>query len=158
VWVRCEELQAKEIDVTHQVHAVTRTGHQADIADRVQRAQFVKRQALMHKVYRHKLDSAETSVDTTDELVDGCAQILVLLDVLSRRHGKLNKDNLSDPLWVLSEEEFKSMELLRNAFDIIKPIDPDDDLDAIEALLKGCDALLNGFFLQVLRVQRLPVS
>ena len=108
----------------------------------------------MHKVYRHKLDSAETSVDTTDELVDGCAQILVLLDVLSRGHGKLNKDNLSDPLWVLSEEEFKCMELLRNAFDIIKPIDPDDDLDAIEALLKGCDALLNGFFLQVLRVQK----
>jgi hypothetical protein len=112
----------------------------------------------MHKVYRHKLDSTETSVDTTDQLVDGCTQILVLLDVLSRGHGKLNKDNLSDPLWVLSEEEFKCMELLRNAFDIIKPIDPDDDLDAIEALLKGCDALLNGFFLQVLRVQKLPVS
>jgi hypothetical protein len=104
----------------------------------------------MHKVYGHKLDGAETSIDATDELVACCAQILILLDILTRRHGKLRKHNLSDPLWVLSEEEFKCMKLLRNALDIIKSIDPDNDLHAIESLLKSMNALLNGLFLQIL--------
>jgi hypothetical protein len=141
--------------VTHQVHAVAGTGHQADIANRVQRAQFIKCQALMHKVNRHKLDSAETAIDTTNEFVDCCAQILVLLDILSRGHSELHKDNLSDPFWVLSEEELKCMELLRNTLDIIKPVDADDDFHAVKALLKGSDTLLNGLFLQVLWVQKI---
>jgi len=108
----------------------------------------------MHEVYRHKLNGAETSVDTTNELVYSCAQILVLLDVLSRGHGELHKDDLSNPLRVLGEEEFKCVELLRNALDIVKSVDTDDDLDAVETLLKGSDTLLNGLFLQVLRVKK----
>ena len=60
----------------------------------------------MHEVYRHKLDGAETSVDTPDELVYSCPQILVFLDILSRGHSELRKDNLSNPLRVLGEEEF----------------------------------------------------
>lgn len=109
----------------------------------------------MHKVNRHKLDSAETAIDTTNEFVDCCAQILVLLDILSRGHSELHKDNLSDPFWVLSEEELKCMELLRNTLDIIKPVDADDDFHAVKALLKGSDTLLNGLFLQVLWVQKI---
>lgn len=109
----------------------------------------------MHEVYRHKLNGAETSVDTTNELVYSCAQILVLLDVLSRGHGELHKDDFSDPLRVLGEEEFKCVELLRNALDVVKSVDTDDDLDAVEALLKGSDTLLNGLFLQVLRVKEI---
>ncbi len=128
------------------------------IADRVQRAQFIKRQALVHEVYRHKLNGAETSVDTTNELVYSCAQVLVLLDVLSRGHGELRKDDLPNPLRVLGEEEFECMELLRNALDIVKSVDTDDDLDAIEALLKGSNTLLNGLLLQVLRVKKYTVS
>ena len=61
----------------------------------------------MHKVYRHKLHSPETSIDTTDKLVDSCAQILVLLYILSGGNSKLHKDDLPDPLWVLGEEEFE---------------------------------------------------
>ena len=101
----------------------------------------------MHKVYRHELDSSETSVDTTDELVDSCAQVLVLLDVLSGGYSKLCKNDLSDPLWVLSEEELERVELLGDALDIVKTIDADDDLDAVEALLEGCDPLLDGLLL-----------
>jgi hypothetical protein len=138
--------QAEKL-ITHQVHAVTRAGYQADIADCIQRAQFVKGQALMHKVYRHELDSSETTIDATDELVDSCAQVLVLLYVLSGRDSKLRKDNLPNPLWVLSEEELESVELLRNALDIVKAVDADDDLDTVEALLEGSDTLLNGLFL-----------
>ena len=137
----------------HQVHTVARAGHQADIADRVQRTELVKRQALMHKVNRHKLDRAEASIDATDEFVDCGAQILVLFDVLTRRHSELCKDDFSNPLWVLGEEELESMELLGHALDIIESVYADDDLDAVEALFKSSNALLNGLFLQVLYVQ-----
>jgi len=58
----------------------------------------------------------------------------------------------------LGEEEFECMELLRNALDIVKSVDTDDDLDAIEALLKGSNTLLNGLLLQVLRVKKYTVS
>jgi hypothetical protein len=54
----------------------------------------------------------------------------------------------------LGEEEFKCVKLLRNTLDIVKPVDTDDDLDAVEALLKGSNTLLNGLFLQVLRVKK----
>lgn len=55
---------------------------------------------------------------------------------------------------MLGEEEFKCVKLLRNTLDIVKPVDTDDDLDAVEALFKGSDTLLNGLFLQVLRVKK----
>jgi hypothetical protein len=109
----------------------------------------------MHKVYRHKLDSAETSVDAADEFVYSCAQILVFLDILSRWHSELCEDDLSNPFWMLSEEELECVELLGNALDVIESIDTDDDLNAIEALLKCSDTFLNRFFLQILRVQSL---
>jgi hypothetical protein len=112
----------------------------------------------MHEVYRHKLNGAETSVDTTNELVYSRAQVLVLLDVLSRGHGELCKDDLSNPLRVLCEEEFECVELLRNTLDIVKSVDTDDDLNAVEALLEGSDALLNGLLLQVLWAKKDLVS
>ena len=97
----------------------------------------------MHKVYRHELDSPETSIDTTDKLVDGCAQILVLFYVLSGGNRKLRKDDLPDPLWVLGEEELECVELLGNALDIVEAVNPNNDLDSVEAVLESCDTLLN---------------
>jgi hypothetical protein len=58
----------------------------------------------------------------------------------------------------LSEEEFECMELLRNAFDIIKPVNAYDDFDAVEALFKGSDTPLNGLFLQVLWCKELQLA
>ena len=101
----------------------------------------------MHKVYRHEIDRSETSIDATDKLVNSCTQVLVLLDVLSGGNSKLRKDNLPDPLWMLSEEELECVELLGNALDIVKTVDANDDLDTIEALLERCDTLLNRLFL-----------
>ena len=97
----------------------------------------------MHKVYRHELDSPETSIDTTDKLVDSCAQILVLLHVLSGGNSKLRKHDLPDPLWVLGEEELEGVELLGNALDIVEAVNTDDNLDSVEAVLESCDTLLN---------------
>jgi hypothetical protein len=98
-------------------------------------------------VYWHELDSSETSIDTTDELVDSGAQVLVLLDILSGGYSKLRKNDLPDPFWVLGEEEFERVELLGDALDIVKTVDADDDLDAVEALFEGCDTLLDGLLL-----------
>lgn len=97
----------------------------------------------MHKVYRHELNSPETSIYTTDKLVDSCAQILVLLYILSGGNSKLHKDDLPDPLWVLGEEELECVELLGNALDIVEAVNADNNLDSVEALLEGCDTLLN---------------
>jgi hypothetical protein len=94
-------------------------------------------------VYRHELDSPEASIDTTDKLVDSCTQILVLLYVLPGGNSELRKDDLPDPLWVLGEEKLKCVELLGNALDIVKAVDPNNDLDSVEAVLEGRDTLLN---------------
>jgi len=94
-------------------------------------------------VYRHELDSPETSIGTTDKLVDGCAQILVLLYVLSGGNSKLHKDDLPDPFWVLREKELECVELLGNALDVVEAVNTDNNLDSVEALLESCDTLLN---------------
>ena len=107
----------------------------------------------MHKMYRHKLDSPKATVNTPDELVHCRAQVLILLDVLTRRYSKLYKDDLADPLGMLCEEKLESVELLRHALDIVESVDTDDDLDAVKALFEGSDALLDGLFLQILWVQ-----
>jgi hypothetical protein len=69
--------------VTYQVHSITRTRHQADIADGVQSTELVKVQALVHEVDGHKIDGAEATVDTAHKLVDGRSEILILFDVLT---------------------------------------------------------------------------
>lgn len=135
---------------TDQVHAVARAGHQANVTECVQRTEFVKLQALVHEMDRHKLDSPKAAVDTPDELVHRRAQVLVLLDILTRRHGKLHKDDPADPLGMLCEEKLESVELLRHALDIVESVDANDNLDAVEALFERGDALLDGLFLQVL--------
>jgi hypothetical protein len=98
-------------------------------------------------VYRHELDSSETSIDTTDKLVDSCTKILVLFYVLSGGNSKLGKDDLPDPLWVLGEEELECVELLGNALDVVEAVDADNNLHSVEALLEGYDTLLNRLLL-----------
>lgn len=48
----------------------------------------------MHEDNRGPSRRAELAVDASDELVDTGAQVHVLLNVLSRRDGQLNEDNL----------------------------------------------------------------
>ena len=94
-------------------------------------------------MYRHKLDSPKATVDTSDELIHRRAQVLVLLDILTRRHSKLDKDDPADPLWMLCEEKLECVELLRHALDIVESVNTNDDLDAVKALFERSDALLN---------------
>ena len=48
---------------------------------------------------------------------------------------------------MLCEEEFERVQFLRDTFDVVQPIDSDDDLYAIESLLERRDALLHRFLL-----------
>lgn len=51
---------------------------------------------------------------------------------------------------MLTEEEFKCVQLLRYALDVVQTIHANNDLDAVEALLELLDALYHRFFFEVL--------
>ena len=48
----------------------------------------------MHVVNGHEFDSAESSIDSSDELVDASPEVLILLHILSRRDGQLDEHDL----------------------------------------------------------------
>ena len=83
------------------------------------------------------------SVDTSDKLIDSPSQILILLDVLSRRHGDLYELDLADPFRMSFEEVLEGMQLLWHAFDVVESVDTDDELDAFEFLLQLLDPFLH---------------
>lgn len=80
---------------TYQVHPVSCTGDETDVADSVKCTQLIKLQTLVHEVNGHKLHSAKTSVDSANELVDRGPQVLILFDILPGRHSQLNHHNLN---------------------------------------------------------------
>jgi hypothetical protein len=49
------------------------------------------------------------------------------------------------------------MKLLRNTLDVVEPVDSNDDLDAVEALLEGNNTLLNGLLFQILQAPTNPI-
>ena len=97
----------------------------------------------MHKVDRHELDGSKPPINPSHELVDGSSQILVLLDVLPRGHGKLDQHHLPDPFRVLRQEQLQRVEFLRNTLDVIQSIDTDDEFDAVEPLLELMNPVLD---------------
>jgi hypothetical protein len=112
----------------------------------------------VHKVDGHELDCPEAPVDAPYKLVHRRAQILVLFDVLPRWHGELHEHDLADPLGVLREEEFKRMQLLRDALDVVEAVDAHDHFDAAEARLELPYPGLDRFPLQVLCERELSTS
>jgi len=66
----------------HQVHTITSTADQADVANGIKSTKLIKRQTLVHKVDRHELDGSKSSINPSNELVNGRPQVLVLLDIL----------------------------------------------------------------------------
>lgn len=52
--------------------------------------------------------------------------------------GQQIAQNFPYPLWVPSEGELECVEHLGNAFDMVKEVDANNDLEAVEALLEGC--------------------
>lgn len=83
----------------------------------------------------------ELSVDSSDQLVDDSAEILVFFDVLSGRNGNLDQHNLTDPLRVLGQEDFEGVQLLGNTLDVVETVNTNDQLDALELALKSGNTL-----------------
>lgn len=105
----------------------------------------------MQEPHRTPLDRPEPPVDPSDELVDRRSEVLVLLDVLARWDGNLDEHDFADPLWVLLEKHFESVQLLRHSLDVVETVDSDDDLDTFESSLEICDALDHRVHLEALQ-------
>lgn len=85
----------------------------------------------------------ELSIDPTNQFIYHSSQVLVLLDILSTRNSNLYQNNLSNPFWVVAEEYLERMKLLGYTLDVIKTVNTDHQLDALELLFEGGNALLD---------------
>lgn len=81
---------------THQVHTVSGTRYKTGVRHCVHRIEFLKRHRSVQIMNRCVVDSTESTVDLTDELVDTCSEILILFDILSRGNGQLDQNTLRD--------------------------------------------------------------
>ena len=97
----------------------------------------------MHEMNRHKFDRPESSIDPSDELIHARSEILVLFHIASRGNGYLDKDDFAHHLGVRSEEGFECVELLGDTFDVVKTVDTNYDLYALEACAQLGDSLLD---------------
>ena len=58
--------------------------------------------------------------------------------------------NLANPFRMLCEEEFESVQLLWNAFNVVETVDTNDDFHATETLFELRDTVDDGFLLEIL--------
>lgn len=141
---------ARDVLVRHEVHAVARRRHEADVRHGVERRQLVRVHALVQEVDRHELDRPEPPVDPPHQLVHHRPQVLVLLDVAAGGDRHLHEHDLAPPLRVLREEHLERVQLLRHALDVVQAVDAHDELDALEFAPQRGDALLDLGLLQAL--------
>jgi hypothetical protein len=81
---------------TYQVHAITCTGDQADVADCVQCTKLGEWERLVHEMDRHKVNCPESPVDPSNKLINRGAQVLVFFHILSGGNRELNQNNLRE--------------------------------------------------------------
>jgi hypothetical protein len=138
----------------YEIHSIPGGGDKADVTDGVEGTKFVKRQALVHEMDRHKLHRPKAAIDSSNQFVYRRTQVLIFLDVLTGRNGELNQYDLqkryvnlidvlghaaaylSDPLWVLCEEKLECVQLLGDTLDVIEAVNADDELHARKPLLQ----------------------
>jgi hypothetical protein len=75
-------------------------------------------------------------------------EFLIFFDVFAARNGDLNEDNLVLQLRMIIKECIEALELLGQAFDMIKSVDSNYDLDAFVAFFQVANTILNLGFLQ----------
>lgn len=92
----------------------------------------------------------EFAVDTSDQFVDDSSEVLVFFHILSAWDGDLHKDDLSNPFRMIGEEDFKGVEFLGDAFDVVKSVYANHELDTFELFLQDGDSLLDLFFFEAL--------
>src|SRR5271170_7851177 len=69
------------------------------------------------------------SVDPPYQFVHHGSEVLIFFDILSARNCHLDQHNFSNPFRMVSQEDFESVELLGNAFYVIKAINSDHQLN-----------------------------
>lgn len=136
--------------VCDEVHPVTGRRDNAGIRHGVECDKLVKVDGLVEEMNWLELNSAEFPVDATDQLVYHSPQVLILFDILSTWHSHLHQNDLTYPLWVITEEDLQRMELLGHALDVVQAVDTDHELDTLELLLKHSNTLLHLFLLESL--------
>ena len=105
----------------YQVHSISSTAYKTHVTDIVKGYKLDKVHRLMHIMNRHEFYAPELTVNTTNEFIHCCAEILVLLNIATRWNCDLNQDYLqwdqstwaswylANPFWMLREENFKGM-------------------------------------------------
>lgn len=88
------------------------------------------------------------SVDLPGYSTQFCLEILIFLYVLAAWDGDLNENNLVLQLWVVIEENVESLELLREAFDVVQSVDADNYLDTFVVFFQASNTLLDIRLLQ----------
>ena len=126
-----------------QVRPIAQRGDEHDVRAEVQRAQLLERHRLVEIMDRHVLERAERPVDARDELMHVGAKLLESSDLGARRNGDLKQDDLAAPLRVLLQEELERLEFVRDALDVIEPVDSEEHLLAVEPPLQIDDLILH---------------
>lgn len=75
-------------------------------------------------------------------------EVLIFLYVFAAWDGDLDENNLVLQLWVIIEKSVKSLEFLREAFNVIQSIDTNNYLDAFVAFFQASNTLLDIRLLQ----------
>ena len=140
--------------VPYEIHSISGGGDKADVTDGVEGTKFVKCQALVHEMDRHKLHRPKAAINSPNQFVYRRTQVLILFDVLTGRNGELNQYHLqkfcinlndvlghvnaylSDPLWVLCEEKFECVQLLGDTLDVVEAVNANDQLHTRKSLLQ----------------------
>ena len=138
----------RDVLVGDQVHPISSRGDETSIRQCVHGRELIHGYTGVHEMNGHEFDRSELTVDTSDELFRHASQVLVLFDVLSRRNGELDEDDLADPFRVLVQESLERVKLLRYTLDVIQSVDTDNDLDALESLFQLSQTFLNGRLLE----------
>jgi len=86
--------RGQEAGKRYQIHAITSTADETNIANIVKRNKFRKINRLMHIMNWHELNTAELTIYTAYQFIDCCPEILVFFHVASRGDSDLDKDDL----------------------------------------------------------------
>src|ERR1700744_1503566 len=82
------------------------------------------------------------SIDFSRQRTQFGLELLVLLDILSAGYGNLNQHDFIWEFGVIVEESVKAFQFLRQAFNMIEPVHPDNNLNALVSLFERTDPFL----------------
>ena len=129
-----------DVFVRDKIHAIPSTRYETGIRDGVEGGEFFETDGLVEEVNGHEFNGAKAAIDATDKFVDDSSQVLVFFDILARGDRDLDEYYFTDPFGVFGEEDFKGVQFLRDAFDIVESVDSDDEFDTFKFALELGDA------------------